>query len=439
MMKRTGMTVAAAALAILFGSSGVATAQLDKCQKNIQKNVGKAQAKIVKGLSKCLDTKAKNDAKGTPCADSAAACQKELDKINPLISDTIATLNGDSACSDENLIDLGHLPKGSFGDRFGRALMASAVRNSYYQLLDMVEGAAGEFQDMAECGGCAGCATYASPPCARHACVLTTDGSTGAVVNLQGGGTISVPLSPAVVYEICNIPSISGDLIVLGGPDRSLDVAVVAAGSIEVCVTNMRTEGMINCTGAAGMPSVNYTACIDHTGDGTDDSECTETLCTSAADDFAHGEPAQTGGTCVQYTTSAGSVGRVFALFTNQLTIVDPSAGEDGADGVLCTPDDTATPGAPAQIALTTGMTESEVLDANNGEGATITASLTGAPYADCDPIKASNLAGVSLVGSFPVVHSLCLAGNCDDSSTEEVEGPNQEADQVTIFGLSCQ
>ena len=129
-MSKTGrfVSIASALTLALFALSSPASAQLDKCQKSIQKEMQKLEGKLQKGLQKCADGFRKDSVKGASLVKAAAKCEGQLGKDLGLGGTTMgkafSKLTGltPGTCSDASLQILGHLPAGSMGEdqRAGR-------------------------------------------------------------------------------------------------------------------------------------------------------------------------------------------------------------------------------------------------------------------------------------------------------------------------------
>src|SRR5262249_27418286 len=127
-----------------------AWAALDKCQAAIEKNAGKLQASILKGIVKCVDGYQKNVVKaaGVPAAvtaaiqTSATSCQGGLAKV-PDASTPIAAVAKTRAaldaltrpakltCSDSDLLGLGHIPTVAGGNHWSGLAVLGAIKEAY--------------------------------------------------------------------------------------------------------------------------------------------------------------------------------------------------------------------------------------------------------------------------------------------------------------------
>ena len=412
-------TVGMVALAVAVAAPS--SASIDKCQKSVAGVHLKLEAAITKALNKCADGYQKATLKGDPLSSIAGKCNdglaKAIDLANPSSAMGKAKAKLDDliskgSCDDFDLQALGHLPVSTFGDRWERNVLISALDTAYTAALSANGSLVTIMTAINDAGGCAQCAKVVNPPCFSHSCIL--DGTSGGEVH-NGGAPIAFTLAGAVNIGVCNVPSINlaNEYAVLGAPAKGFDTVTVIPGVAFACVTAFRTEGVLNCGGAA--PRINYAICQDHIVDdlGGDPpifvDECEtgspDQSCQPDVDDPSHAGVIN-GGPCLTSTAVAAAPGDAFFLATTKIQVV--LATELGTDGIACTADDTpATPAVPNQLPQTTGSASAQVLDANNVEAATITSTmLTGAPF-NCAQILTSNTSGGKTVSTLPALHAL--------------------------------
>lgn len=386
--------------------AGRAHADLAKCQQGIEKNSDKLRASIWKALAKCKDGYQGAVAKGEALNVKAGpGCGAGLDKvlnvanIASAVSKTRLALDGlvtKNVCTDAELVALGHLPTNPFGDHWSRWLAVAAIKAAYESQLSFVGPTANIFQQLAT-NGCAICANLGRPPCQRNSCPLAPGDGVLPIANseaetkaLNGTLTTQVAISGELITEGCEWPGLTnGEIATVGGPGVGINPSSVLG--LTVCTLTIRSEGFTNC-GPGGIANTNVVACQD--SDLSDSNECMGALCLADPD-------ANTGGLCLNFTTSPGTPGNSVALSTSQLRTV--AAGQEGPDGVACTADDTAPPTPPNTIVITTGTATATLLDAGNTNGNNISEGpLTGAAGPGCEQLRAGNQAGLTLVGAFP-------------------------------------
>lgn len=417
-MRKTwiGLPVAAvAAMAIAAPSQ----ASIDKCQKAIAGVHLKLEASITKALGKCADGYQKAIAKGDPLTDISGKCNDGLAKAIDLGNASsamgkakakLADLQSKGTCEDGDLQGLGHLPAGTFGDRWQRNVLISALDTAYTASLSANGALVQILNEINDAGGCAQCAKVTSPPCFAHSCIL--DSTSGGSV-ATAGAPIAFSIAGAINIGVCNVPSINNanEYAVLGSPSKGFDTVTVIPGVAYACITAFRTEGILSCGGTA--PRINYTICQDHIvtdiGGGIFVDECetgapTE-ICQADTADATHSGVIN-GGPCLNGTPIAAAPGDAFFLATTKIQVV--LEAEKGPDTIPCTADDTvAAPTAANQIPQTTGTASSQVLDANNTEALTINGGpLTGAPFT-CSQVFTSNTSGGKTVSALPALHAL--------------------------------
>lgn len=384
--------------------AGAAQADPVKCQAGIEKSGAKLQAAAYKALAKCKDEYAKATAKSEALNVKAGpGCQatlgKAIDMGNPAstLAKTKAALDSlvtKGTCTDEDLAALQHLVPSTFGDAWSRFVSISQIKSAYEQQVALVGTTANIFQAL-QTNGCPFCSNLGRPPCQRASCALQTGAGNSEAVTKIGGAPLNVPLSGELITDGCQWPGLTtNETATVGGPSIGINASNVA-GTL-VCTIAIRAEGFTNCGGGA-IPNVSYATCQD--SDTSDTDECpgflgAGTLCQAAPN-------ASTGGGCVKFTTSPGTVGNSFSISTSQLRTV--AAGQEGPDGVACTADDTSPPTPPNPIFLTTGTVQADVFDyANvNGNQQTI-GPIAGTAGPNCANTQAGTLTGLRLVAAFP-------------------------------------
>ena len=410
----------AALVAVSVAVAAPSQASVGKCQKAVAGVHLKLEAAITKSLGKCADGYQKAVDKGDPLTDISGKCSDGLAKTIDLSNASsamaksktkLADLVTKGTCTDSDLQALGHLPVGTFGDRWQRNVLISALDTAYTASLSANGALVAILNEINDAGGCPQCAKVTSPPCFAHSCIL--DGTSGGSVSTGPGPPLAFTIAGAINIGVCNVPSINNanEYAVLGSPSKGFDTVVVIPGTAYACVTAFRTEGILNCGGAA--PRINYTICQDHivTPIGVDQflDECetgapTE-ICQADTDDTAHAGVLN-GGPCLTGTAAAAAAGDAFFLATTKIQVV--LQAERGPDLTPCTADDTvAAPAAANQIPQTTGTASASVLDANNVEGTTINGGpLSGAPF-NCAEVFTSNTTGGKTVSALPALHAL--------------------------------
>jgi len=375
-----------------------ASAALDKCQAAIEKNAQKLQSSILKAFTKCTDGYQKTLVKGDPLSAAGAACQGQLPKVTDVANPSSAIAKTKVAldalitkltCSDTELITLGHMPTGIFGDRWARLVLLGALKGAYATENGAVAAFPTAIGEMAD-NGCGECAKLVTPPCQTHACVLGA--GTGATTTVLGL-PLPVALSGVQLFDFCEFPGVlSNEIAVLGtSPARNFKPAALATNTI--CSSTLRTASVINCAGGT-VPTVSVSTCQD--SDLSDGNECpaasATTFCQPDAD-------ATTGGSCVTLTAAAPAAGQSFTIATTSLRI----STAVGGDLVPCTPDDTYVDAKPATVPVTTATAQAQVLDYGNANGNTQSAGpVTGVPAPSCAQLRSSNISSGTLVTAFP-------------------------------------
>jgi hypothetical protein len=425
-MQSRGTLVAAALIGVLLAGTP-ARADIVKCQAGIEKNGSKLAASIWKTLGKCKDGYQKAVAKAEALNVKAGpGCNAGLGKVADMslatgalaktkaALDTLVTIG---TCTNEDLLRLGHLPAGIFGDLWSKWVCLAAIKSAYEQQVSLVGLTPQIFIEL-NANGCPLCARFARPPCARASCEL--GGSTGAktsivLLNEPPNAPQNVPISGELITDGCTFPGLTtNETATVGGPSIGLNPTSVLGTN--VCTNTIRSEGFTSCSGGSAMPNVSYVSCQD--SDTTDGDECATFL---GGSPLCLGSPGtNTGGVCTNFTTSAATTGSSFALATTQLLL--PTAA--GGDGVFCTADDTVVVTAPTTIPITTGSATTNLLDANDTNGNTKTIGpITGNPGPSCAQNQAGNLSGLKLVGAFPAADTVGTALE-DTLSTTTLECP---------------
>lgn len=406
-------------VASAVAAAAPSSASIDKCQKAVAGVHLKLEASVAKALNKCADAYQKAVLKGDPLSGIAGKCNDGLAKAIDLSNGSSAmgkakTKLGDlitkGTCDDLDLQALGHLPAATFGDRWQRNVLISALDAGYTAALSANGSLVTIMTAINDAGGCSQCAKVTNPPCFAHSCIL--DGSSGGEVH-NGGPPIVFNLAGAIGIGVCNVPSINlpNEYAVLGAPSKGFKTVTVIPGVAFACVTAFRTEGVLTCGGAA--PRIDYAICQDHIvidlGGGIFVDECdTGAPGQSCQPDVADPTHAGVinGGPCLTTTAAAAAPGDAFFLATTKIQVVLNT--ELGGDGIACTADDTpATAAAANQLPQTTGSASAQVLDANNTEGVTISsATLNGAPF-NCAQVVTSNTSGGKTVSTLPALHAL--------------------------------
>ena len=404
MMRPRGLPALAGAVMMTL-LAGSAHADLAKCQKGLEKNGDKLRGGIWKALAKCKDgyqsAVAKNEALSVKAGPS---CQLGLDKVlnfsNPasamaktkLALDKLTTLN---TCTDQDLVGLGYLPAGVFGDHWARWLMLASLKAAYESQISFVGVTANIFQAL-NANGCPICKDLGRPPCLRASCPLQAgDGvaplaaSEAEAKIANASATLFVPISGELITEGCQWPGLTtNELATIGGPGNALNPSPIA-GQI-ACSLTIRSQGFTNCS-AGGIQNTNVSVCQD--SDLSDGNQCSG-LCLADPN-------ANTGGTCFNFTTSPGTPGNSVAMSTTQIRITAP--GQEGPDGIACTADDTAPPTPPNTIVVTTGTASATLMDAGNVPGPDVSSGpFSGAAGPGCAVLGSGSLTGLTLVGAFP-------------------------------------
>ena len=445
---RSGLHVlpALALAAALLALPAPASAKIELCQKGIEKGAAKLQKLVTKSLQKCIDLYRKAIVNEDVLTNASATCNAQLTKAlvfpDPAgtsalqqAKNALAGLTGNvpPACTDDDLLALGHLPQATFGDRWQRWVVLAGLGRAVNSQIQLVGDTTAAFAALKAAGGCPLCSKVTAPPCVQQSCTL----GAGTSATAYAPASFSINLVGEVAIDVCQDGGLlPNEYALVGRPAKTINKALVLTENVCTRVTGV--EGVVACAGSTA-PKVDYTACRDHIVSAPDVDECAGVgvLCAAAQNDpIPEHAGSQNGGACVGFNTASPAAGSAFALATVEITLVN--SGERGPDGIACTDDDTA--GAPLllNVPLTTATAQGFVFDAVASGGNTIApAAAIGAAFT-CAQIPAGNLAGAKLVGAATSLHGLCLSGTCDDPGTVADEG-SVPIDTVTMFNLACQ
>ncbi len=417
MKTRSSLLVLALAGALLLMPAAPASAQLDKCQKSISKEVLKLQNQINKALNKCADSVQKQLEKDKPLTDVSGKCNAQLDKAinadnaSSAISKAMGKLaelgpSGKATCSDSDLFSLGHLPENAFGDRWTKVAAIAAWQAGYDNASHGNPTMSFDLGSLSLAGpGCPLCLRAATPPCLMQTCKLAA--GSGGPINTSGG-PIPIVLNGAANAGRCDVPSImdAGETAIVSGSQQGI-VPIDVAGLANACIFSLTSLGVENCGGT--LPTVDLHACTDHIVDGGVD-EC-ETgapiqFCGNDVDDANH-EGTVNGGMCTTLTLGPPADGSSFSLVRNRIQVILP--GEEGPDGLACTLDDEpAMLVGPFNSPTTTGTASAQLIDPDNNDAAAdlTTGLVIGSPV-DCNLGAQGDLSGSTTVSGFAALHAL--------------------------------
>jgi hypothetical protein len=138
--------------------------------QGIEKNGTKLQASILKALAKCKDGYRKAVVAATPLGTTATACQTGLDKainasnVVSAIAKTKAGLDKlvpplGTACTDGDLAALGYLTTATFGDRWARLVLMTALKGAFDTQQQLISDLPNILTEL----GANGCALCAQP------------------------------------------------------------------------------------------------------------------------------------------------------------------------------------------------------------------------------------------------------------------------------------
>lgn len=452
--KLFGMATLGAALLV----SGTAHGQA-KCQAALEKQANKWSATVMKSLQKCVDGAQKARDAGGINAKAALGCEGAIAKLNAARAKTGTKCLG-TKCTAAELGALGHListytaPVGTGDPVAGIApgaidftcawVLRVAEHRAYQSILAAAPAAQALMVNTgdvdicvggptpgascnvnADCGMGGTCpeltpaltAYLKEPRCNTHVCRMT--GSSSATLQVNVGGSpvdaFNLSVTGAVPLEVCTLPAGSGlplhpdTKLVATAPNKGLTPVTVLPG-ITACVGNVRTQGWCDCGAASVFPlptgGKNYTVCRDSDTANAGDN------CSTVPGLAPGGAPDNNGGPAWAGFSGGSATGDCGGTISVSFSIVTP--GLVGADSTACTFDDTAEPLASNGLPFTTGTANALVFDAQNpGEN-------TGNPYADlattgggvtgagiaCANYESSNLSGMKLVGSAPLLTS---------------------------------
>jgi hypothetical protein len=465
---KAGLVAGAGILLIpLFGArpAAAATPTVATCGKAIEGEIVKMQTAIMKALEVCLDGYHADLVKpeSPQFTKASAKCELGLGKAiglgnNSTMAKEKAKLDSfitpvPKSCDDVGLLLLGHLPQGTFGDVWSRAISLAALNTAYNEEAaanqDMVDGL-GNLGGLygSPAGGCPDCKTLTVPPCIEHACAYLSGSGTG--FNIVSESGINIPLSgglqplPGVsTFTLCNYKGPGGtsvnpanDYIVLGSTSKGIKPASIPGVGF-ACVTGIGAEGYINCGGTD--PGINYNACQDSNVTalaGTTTQAGAGGACQGALGSGAvcriptHDDEVNTGvngGACINLHKQPAASGVAFINNTSTINVVQTSPDQLGLDGKPCTADDTNAPTEPGTNGLTTGTADVNVLNLGvpPGSGSIANGPVNGHTF-DCGNIQTSNLTGGAIAGAFPGVANL--------AATSTVLG-----DQAVNFIIACE
>lgn len=410
--KVTRVALAGAAAAMLSLGASSAMAQPNKCQSVLEKNAGSLSATVVKSLDKCVDAVRKAIDKAVPVDQAVAdSCNKALQKSADTRAKLLGKCQASTKCTAADLELLGHPVSGlnapaaptaiDFACRFVLERAESLAVSTVFAANPSAQAQLG----LASQGGTGLVDTVfaGSPSCNTYACKMPpNDGNpaTGNVYllspNINPAPPYAIPLdiTGAVLFDVCSSGGVANSLI-LGG-EGAKGLPPTNLGGPIVCSTTVNAEGFCACAAGTGA-QLNYVACRDSVI--TDGDEC------PSGGIVISDDPGSTvnGPLEITYAGAAGAGDCVGFLATAFKTVLP---GQQGPDGVFCTPDDLAAVLPATPIPFTTGVTSGTILDANGTDGLTITSSVlpaaarTGAPVSSCANLQAANLSPLALSGA---------------------------------------
>jgi hypothetical protein len=459
---KAGLVAGAGMLLIpLFGArpAAAATPTVATCGKAIEGEISKVQTAITKALAVCMDgyhadlVKPETPQFTKASSKCGAGLVKAIGIGNGSTMDKEKTkLDGfiGKSCDDVGLLLLGHMPKGTFNDVWSRAIVLGSLNTAYNMEAaanqDMVDGLGnlgGLYGSAAT--GCPDCKILTAPPCIEHACAYLSGAGTGFNIISESGINIPLagglqPLPGVSTFTLCNYKGSTGtsinpdkDYIILGSTSKGIKPANIP-GVGTACITGIGAEGYINCGGSD--PKVNYNACQDSNATvaagnttqpgaaGACQAAITPTVCKipTHTDEVNGGV---NGGACIALHAAGPSSGAAF--INNTSTINVAQFGQEGADTLPCTADDTNAPTEPGTNGLTTGSADVQVLNLGvpPGSGSVANGPVNGAAF-NCGNIQTSNLSGGAIAGAFPGVANL--------AATSTLLG-----DQAVNFIIACE
>ncbi len=462
-LKKLGV-LGAAACALIFAPVA-ASAQLDKCTKDITKNAAKATADVQKELAKCVDGWIKTDLKGKGQLKQAEKCQAGLIKIGLGSGD----ISGDpksklgkafdkvkggfpggakAKCTDDDLDAMGILNTNVFstGD-VGARLSVMAAFARAWSVQNAVNGATAEAlanaadqrcndDETVACavdGDCATgtCGVAACPECADMAAPLNgpptnrvsagpcwsgycdSQPSSSFITHQLVSGTptgVTLDLRGNNTSEYCHVPEILADgIAIVSGPSKGLQGTFAPTLPLAICLEQQRAQGYIATVASADLPNLDIAVCADVDAVSTDD--CLGFVnCTAQA-----GAPDSKVCRDVTLNISVGGsvAGASAALNLQRIQATLNVLGDPDPCNAGSTP--LAAPATPGANLLATGDSSGTFFDVGSGTSAgtftLTTASLVGATF---DPARAlvgdldGTLTGVSaIVATDPAVAAI--------------------------------
>jgi hypothetical protein len=337
------------------------------------------------------------------------------------------------ACTDADLVALGHLPEGTFGDRWQRWVMIARLGGALNELAQLAADTTAAFKAMNAAGGCPLCARVATPPCFQQSCALAA----GTTATAHAPASFSIALVGEIPLDVCRDDTVlPNEFVLVGRPAKTLNRALVF--STNVCIRLTGAEGYVACAGSTA-PKVSYVACQDHLVNAPDVDECAGvgvSCGASRSDPIPEHAGAENGGPCFDFNPASPAAGAGLALATIEMTLID--SAQRGADGIACTDDDLAPEPLVLTVPLTTATAQGFVFDAVASPGNGIAPAATTGIGFGCTAISSGSLTGGKLVGAGTTLHGFCLGAACDDPATVPDEGA-VPIDTVTMFSLACQ
>jgi hypothetical protein len=267
--------------------------------------------------------------------------------------------------------------------------------------------------------GCTRCGALAAPPCFDASCQL----SASTVVDLSGA-VLGAPTGNLDLTVCRDAALLGSDFGLFAGPGKTVKPFPIPTTGQTVCISAVGGQGYIAGTGST-LDLIDTESCQDHMSQDLDGDECPSALlaavpiCAEPALDphVAHALTTNAG-VCMTFDDSAAAAGDAFLMGSVRLTYACDGAANcggvntEGADGIPCTSDDTATQGPTFIFPLTTGTAAGMILDANNTDAN----SSGGGPFSgiafDVPEVSAGDLSAGVLVASVPGLHTNTAAGS---------------------------
>jgi len=398
-LSRVALAGAAATMMSLGASS--AMAQPNKCQAALEKIGPKYAAAVAKSVQKCVDTARKIIDAGDPLAPKAVdGCNKSVTKISDTKTKTKGKCTTITKCTAADLVLLGHLagtvngPGAGLLDFTCEYILERAQNDGVNAIFATNPAAQSELGLVAAAGPGSATDTFfkTNPSCSTHSC------SVGGAPNVTLYSPTINPVAPHAVpltvggvvsMDVCTGGGLTDGLILAGSQAKGLQPVVL--GSPRVCPTTVNAIGYCDCGAGVAAPGYDYTLCRD--SDTGDLDECAAGLVLS--DDV--GSTAN-GPLVVAFSGTSVDNGCAGVLATAFKTVLP---GQEGPDGVFCTPDDTAAVLPATAIPFSTGTSQATILDTNNTDGFTLANSPAGGILpTSCANLKASVLAPMQFSGS---------------------------------------